>query len=113
MIDSFSIQSGKVPKKDWERLGLMVPKPQYEFGEYYTNKCQPVASETQLFGGLIQRQPIIVKDILPLITVEKDAKSLKSEKGMIKYIQVGALICCNCCIKCKYYLTWNSLILTV
>ena len=83
------IQAEKVPQSDWERMGLWVPRPNYSEHKYYSLTCTPTKGENRLFYTLMKRTRVSIREAVHMIVNPKDAKLLRTDKGLDSYIRVS------------------------
>ncbi|RUS83083.1 hypothetical protein EGW08_009169 [Elysia chlorotica] len=80
------LESVKVPKADWARLGLWYPRPKYEDRVYLSGQCLPTRGESRLFHAMMTRARTTVREAVAATTKAKES-FLNSEKNMEQYIR--------------------------
>ncbi|GFR57816.1 coiled-coil domain-containing protein 17 [Elysia marginata] len=80
------LESAKVPKADWARLGLWYPRPKYEDRVYLSGQCLPTKGESRLFHAMLTRAKTTVREAVAATTKAKES-FLNSEKNMEQYIR--------------------------
>ncbi|KAL4236724.1 Coiled-coil domain-containing protein 17 [Mactra antiquata] len=81
-----ALESAKVPKGDWLRMGLWQPRPKYSDRIYYSSKCMPTRGETRLFHSMMRRTRRSIREVIALVASAKES-FLRSDKNMEEYIR--------------------------
>ena len=82
-----ALQSDKVHKSEWARLGLWHPRPKYSDGVYISSKCTPTPGERKLFRAQNHDDSITVRKAVAKLAKAKD--SFLSDKTMHQYMRVS------------------------
>ncbi|XP_060559794.1 uncharacterized protein LOC132719870 isoform X5 [Ruditapes philippinarum] len=81
-----ALESSKVPKGDWLRMGLWQPRPKYSDRVYYSSKAMPTRGETRLFHSMMRRTRRTIREVIALVASAKES-FLRSDKNMEEYIR--------------------------
>ncbi|XP_055497671.1 uncharacterized protein LOC129700897 isoform X2 [Leucoraja erinacea] len=65
------IETDKVPKIEWTKLGLFQPRPNYEDKVYYSDKASPTTGENDIYHAMVNRSFVSVREIVPMIAGTK------------------------------------------
>ncbi|KXJ14746.1 hypothetical protein AC249_AIPGENE27876 [Exaiptasia diaphana] len=66
-------------ENEWEEEGLVVPKPRYEEGVYYSLSCEPSLGECQILNNMVSRQRVTVREAIQFTALGQDRNMKKDE----------------------------------
>ena len=87
---AFYPQAEKVPRADWERLGLWKPCPQYHQRVYISASCTPTRGEAKLFHTLMARTRVSVREAASSMVAADPNGGIhgRSDRTLESYIRV-------------------------
>ncbi|KAJ8392508.1 hypothetical protein AAFF_G00073860 [Aldrovandia affinis] len=82
-----ALSCSQVPEADWGKLGLLLPRPRYSEGGYYSSSARPTLGEASLQAAMSQRSVVLVREIASLIAGTTWGDDPKSDAEISDWIK--------------------------
>ncbi|XP_035270927.1 uncharacterized protein ccdc17 isoform X3 [Anguilla anguilla] len=85
--DGRALSRSQVPEADWGKLGLLLPRPGYSEGGYYSSSARPTPGEASLQSAMSHRSVVLVREIASLIAGTTWGAEPKSDEEISDWIR--------------------------
>ncbi|KAJ8277881.1 hypothetical protein GJAV_G00081220 [Gymnothorax javanicus] len=82
-----ALSRSQVDKANWEKLGLLLPRPSYPEGGYFSSSAKPTPGEASLQSSMSQRSVVLVQEIASLIAGKAWGAEPKSDEEISDWIK--------------------------
>ncbi|XP_061096358.1 uncharacterized protein LOC133127456 [Conger conger] len=82
-----ALSRSQLPEGHWGKLGLLLPRPSYSKGGYYSSSARPTPGEASLQSAMIHRSVVLVREIASLIAGTSWGAEPKSDEEISNWIK--------------------------
>ncbi|KAJ8376289.1 hypothetical protein SKAU_G00068690 [Synaphobranchus kaupii] len=82
-----ALSHSQVPEPDWGKLGLLLPRPSYSEGGYYSSSARPTPGEASLQSAMSHRSVVLVREIASIIAGTTWGAEPKSDAEISDWIK--------------------------